>query len=320
MLIYLKPLSIFPNLHSDTLFGAITYAISELYPDEVDSMINEFENEPPFLLSSTFPFVFAGNNEAIRFFPKLILKSSDDDFEISVKDFKKYKKVEYLEEELFFKLINGEISEKEIISNLDVYHKEKNLLMIKDRKLNAGFSENIIPNNKINRLTSETKIFYTSGNEFENAGLFFLIKFYNKEYIPKVKAAMRFLRDRGFGKDISVGKGHFDYVVIDNYSIDNFLKDSDSMEYFITLSRYIPDIDKGELDIIKEDSNYEIDSKRGKGYNGDIRKQIRFFKEGSIFKGKNDFYGRLVPSSTVDSSPSYEYGFAFPLKCYGKGG
>lgn len=55
MLIYLKPLSIFPELHSDTLFGAITYAISQLYPEKVDEMVKSFEDEPPFIISSTFP-------------------------------------------------------------------------------------------------------------------------------------------------------------------------------------------------------------------------------------------------------------------------
>ena len=58
MLIYLKPLSIFPELHSDTLFGAITYAISQLYPEKVDEMVKFFEDEPPFIISSTFPFIF----------------------------------------------------------------------------------------------------------------------------------------------------------------------------------------------------------------------------------------------------------------------
>ena len=59
MLVYIKPLSTFPKLHSDTIFGAITYAISELYPDLVDGMINEFESrKPPFLISSAFPVIF----------------------------------------------------------------------------------------------------------------------------------------------------------------------------------------------------------------------------------------------------------------------
>lgn len=65
MLVYLKPLSIFPELHSDTLFGAITYAINQLYPDKVSEMIKEFEDVPPFILSSTFPFAF-NNEESLK--------------------------------------------------------------------------------------------------------------------------------------------------------------------------------------------------------------------------------------------------------------
>lgn len=36
MLVYIKPLSMFPKLHSDTLFGALTSAINELFPDKID--------------------------------------------------------------------------------------------------------------------------------------------------------------------------------------------------------------------------------------------------------------------------------------------
>ena len=42
MLIYLEPLSLFPELHSDTIFGALTYAIKELYGEEkVKEMTNQ---------------------------------------------------------------------------------------------------------------------------------------------------------------------------------------------------------------------------------------------------------------------------------------
>ena len=39
MLVYLKPFSLFPNLHSDTIFGALIYSINILYPDKTDSII-----------------------------------------------------------------------------------------------------------------------------------------------------------------------------------------------------------------------------------------------------------------------------------------
>ena len=315
MLIYLEPLSLFPELHSDTIFGALTYAIKELYGEEkVKEMLIDFEEEPPFILSSTFPYLFKDDIK-IRFFPKVILNLADG-IEKSINDLKEYKKVDFLEEEIFFKLVNGEITEGEIISNISNYHKVKNLLMKEDYEIDIGFSENIIPNNSINRLNSETKIFYTSGKEFKNLGLFFIIEFNDENYKPIVKSAIKFLKDRGFGKDISVGKGHFDFTIDEDYSINDFLKNQDDMDYFITLSRYIPSCD--EIEEINESSSYEIGSKRGMSSSGEIRNQVRFFKEGSIFPIYKDYYGTIV-SSGSDSNPAVEFGFAFPLKCIGNG-
>lgn len=318
MLVYLKPLSIFPELHSDTLFGALTYAISQLYPDKVEEMIEEFQEEPPFLVSSTFPFVFNESDsfkesEKILFYPKIITKDSSNE-QFNPQDFKDYKKVKYLEEDLFFKLLNGELTNADILNNYPKYYKVKTLLMNEKRDINISFGENIIPNNSINRISNETEgIFYTSGNEFINLGLFFLIEFNNEEYKPIIKAAIRFLKDRGFGRDISNGKGQFDYEINEEYSLDG--KVDSSLNYFVTLSRFIPN--NNDLSKINEYSSYEISSKRGKSPSGEIRKQIKFFKEGSIFPDYEKFYGKIVKSGK--DTPAVEYGFAFPLKCVGNG-
>ena len=42
MLVYIKPLSMFPKLHSDTLFGALTSAIGELFPNKVEEIKASF--------------------------------------------------------------------------------------------------------------------------------------------------------------------------------------------------------------------------------------------------------------------------------------
>ena len=124
MLVYIKPLSTFPKLHSDTLFGAITYAISELYPDKVDAMINEFESgRPPFILSSTFPVIYTPDSK-IKFYPKIIMDSDFTGFDSKI--LKEYKKISYIEEEIFFDLINGKISENDILENYDSYTKLSN--------------------------------------------------------------------------------------------------------------------------------------------------------------------------------------------------
>ena len=303
MLIYIKPLSTFPKLHSDTLFGALTSAINELYPNLVDEMINEFEQKkPPFLISSTFPVIF--NEDKVKFYPKLIMESNLSG--IDSKIIKDYKKVDYLDEKLFYSLINGELSERDILNNYEDYYRFSNLLMSEKLDVDIGFGENILPNNSVNRLVHETKIFYTQGDSYKNLGLFFLVEIFDEDYSSIIKSAIKFLKDRGFGRDISTGKGHFDFEIDETFTFD----DTSDKNMFVTLSRFIPT--PKDLGRVNEYSFYEIDSKRGRDKTGEIRKQVRFFKEGSIFPNYQMTYGNIVKSGDVN--PAVEYGYAFPLR------
>ncbi|MCL2115330.1 MAG: type III-A CRISPR-associated RAMP protein Csm4 [Methanobrevibacter sp.] len=315
MLVYIKPLSIFPELHSDTIFGAILSAISELYPPEkVEDLLLKFKDNPPFLVSSSFPYVSNGK-EKIRFFPKIIesKKESSDKNDLTGNDFhdenldskKKYKKVDFIEENLFFKLSSGDMKELDIINNLKDYTIKSNLLFKKTLDIKGKHKKTITPNNTINRITLESEaIFYSEGFEFTDMGLFFLVDFREKEYEDMVCSAIKFLKDRGFGRDISIGKGHFDYEIDDDYRLVE-----NKGNYFITLSRFIPNTE--DLSKINEYSGYEIDSKRGKSSGGELRKQVRFFKEGSTFASYKEFYGQIVESGK--DSPAIEYGYAFPM-------
>ena len=237
MLVNIKPLSTFPKLHSDTLFGALLSAINELYPDKVEYIIDKFEEgKPPFLISSTFPVLF-NEDENIRFYPKLIINSDLTD--INPKTIKEYKKVEFIDETLFKSLINGEMSEKELLENYDKYYKYSNLLMSKNPDVDFGFGKNILPNNSVNRLVNDTKIFYTQGDSYKNLGLFFLIKIFENEFEDILKSALKFLKDRGFGRDISTGKGQFDY----NIETEDLINNDENGNMFTTLSRFIPSSD-----------------------------------------------------------------------------
>ena len=141
-----------------------------------------------------------------------------------------------------------------------------------------------------------------------NMGLFFFVEFYNQEYEPVLKGAIKFLKDRGFGRDISTGKGQFVYEIEDVNLND--LTGNNNGGNFITLSRFIPTNE--DLKRINEYSSYEIDSKRGRSASGEIRKEVKFFKEGSTFPDYQKFYGKIVDSGKIN--PAVEYGFAFPLK------
>jgi CRISPR-associated protein Csm4 len=320
MLVYIKPLSIFPELHSDTIFGAIFSAISELYPEKVEELVMKFKDTPPFIISSAFPY-FCNEEEKIRFFPKIIESKNessykkdsniDKSFDENFDNKKKYKKIDFIEEELFFKFASGEINELDIVNNIENYKKNhkkipSNLLAINNIKINGKYKKTVTPNNKINRITLESEaIFYSEGFEFKNMGVFFIVDFKEEEYKDIVISAIKFLKDRGFGRDISTGKGHFDYEFDEDYSLPEI-----KGNYFITLSRFIPNDD--DLKRINEYSGYEIDSKRGKSSTGEPRKQIRFFKEGSTFADYKEFYGRIIESGK--NSPAIEYGYAFTMK------
>ena len=306
MLIYIKPLSTFPKLHSDTLFGAITSAISELYPEILEDMLKEFsDGRPPFILSSAFPYIY--NEETkVRFYPKIILDY--DSSSINRDILKKYKKINFIEEDIFLSLINGDLTELDILNKYGEYYESGSLLMTKDYGIDAHISGNILPNNSVNRLTNESDaIFYSQGDTFQNMGLFFIINFFDKEYENIIKNVFKFLKDRGFGRDLSTGKGQFDYEVSDDL-LEEF-KNCEG-QCFTTLSRYIPTSE--DLDKINEYSAYEIDSKRGRHPSGEIRKEVKFFKEGSTFPNYQLTYGNIFKSSDVN--PAVEYGYAFPVR------
>ncbi|MDI6916955.1 MAG: hypothetical protein QMC80_04070 [Thermoplasmatales archaeon] len=74
--VYLEPRTSFigSRIHSDTLFGAICWSIRQIYDKEtLENILEKFKNgKPPFLLSSTYPYI--GNGEKKHFLPKPIQK------------------------------------------------------------------------------------------------------------------------------------------------------------------------------------------------------------------------------------------------------
>jgi CRISPR-associated protein Csm4 len=299
MLVYIKPKSKFPPLHSDTIFGSIIYSISQIYPEKLEKIISRFtENtsKPPFMVSSAFPFI-ESTEGPVKFFPRIIDQPVKADPEMM----KKFKKVEFIQEEIFQKWASGKFNEGDIIGSMEKYVLEDNLLLTQE--ISSSFSRNPIiePKNSINRLSGASEnIFYAMGDNYHNMGLFFMLKIIDSEFEEYIHAALKFLEDRGFGRDISTGGGQFSYEIQENN-----LQELEGNR-FVTLSRYIPS--KDELEDMSKGSWFEIGSKRGRSSSGEIRKQVRFFKEGSTFKNTdNDYYGRVVESG----EKSLEYGLAY---------
>jgi len=298
---YLKPCSAFPRMmHSDTIFGAICSAINELFGrSEMEKM-----KESKFLVSSAFPFSKVDDNTA-HFFPKPILMPKKVPSNLMEKA-KKYKKISLLHHRTFENIINGKLTELEIIENIERYSLQHGALFPKEEKLEFRIETIDIPRNVIKRLNSKSEdFFYTTLAHFENCGLFFLIKYLDEDYRAKVEAALRFMEDKGFGGDLSVGKGHFK-LEFDRIGI----KEPENGTAFTTLSLYSPG---DEISLFGRNMWYELINREGKSADGVSKMRVPMFKEGSTFPlVEKQLYGRI---QIVRESPQvFQYGYAFPIK------
>jgi len=312
--VYLTPKSLFPtSLPSNTIFGAICIGLKEIYGDEeLKKMLALFsEGTIPFILSSAFPFV-GDSKDKHHFFPKPI----DEPFEGTITDYldqaKRFKKARYVHQSVFNAWINGTLSELDIIKDFDKkYHVSGVLLTHKEEMdLDFGLIVADTPHNVLNRLSNKSENFYYStGAYYRNAGLFFLIKFLDESYRSKIMAALRFIEDRGFGGDISSGRGQFELNFVESTEL---IKEPEEADAFTTMSLYSPDNEFNSLD--KNRIWYELTKIQGRSSDGRMKKSVFMFKEGSTFPLLNlEFYGgvkevRPAPKRVV------EYGLAFPVK------
>ncbi len=316
MIIYLQPKSSLPLLSSDTLYGAICSAICTLY-ENFDEMLEALKKSPPFLISSAFPFV--GMKETAHFFPKPIERMQEIERQresIEEKNrVKKLKKAGYIHESIFNKWINGEVNEAYLVENINDYSIKDGFVYNKELDLNFNIESRDVARNSINRQSQLSDIFYSFEDYYKNAGLFFLVKFptkeYEKEYSVVIQSAIKFLRDRGFGGDVSSGKGHFEIVNLTNRDI---IYPPEKGARFISLSRYHPTHE--EIKAFKEQTNlwYDIYTKRGRDSEGSIRKQVRFFTEGSTFPELNkEIYGEAI----MVGDKAIEFGYAYNVRMSG---
>lgn len=309
MIIYIEPKSLFPQLSSDTIYGAIFSAISNLYED-FNEFLDLFKKSPPFLISSAFPYI--GKGEKIHFFPKPIGGVPELENMKDVEGIKKLKKVKYIHESIFNKWIIGHINEAILLNNIKQYEIKDGLIYPKE--LNLDFNIDSLDNarNSINRLVQSTDIYYSSGKSYKNAGIFFLVRFADdeakKKYGTIIKGAVKFLEDRGIGEDVSSGKGHFEIM---EFSDKEIIQEYQTGNRFISLSRYHPTQEELKLYHDQNELYYDIFTKRGRSSDGRIRKQVRFFTEGSTFPslGK-EVYGELIP---VDRK-AIEFGYAYNVR------
>lgn len=313
------------TLHSDTLFGAICWGIRMLFGEEkLLSVIEEFKNTPPFLLSSAFPWKEA-RGKTTYYLPKPILPPLSADEVKNLKDrshvkiepyhtdkfhimwiaekYKQFKKLQWIHLDRFKNALQR-CSEGELfIDYLDGYISEL-------RFTNSGIAQK----NSLDRLTHSTtgagEVFFTPDISFrERHGLYFLLR--TNDIDNYLRPVLMFLQDSGIGPNARTGKNWFS-IEIEEKSL---IGDSKG-KAFITLSRLF-----GTDQIRIDNSFYHLTSVRSKvesrlEFAGeDVWKdQVMYFAAGSILTPLEQklYYGRLMPVKEVAGKTIYQYGYAYP--------
>jgi len=318
-IVTLRPLSSHRTpLRSDTLFGIICWGIKIIWDEKklLETLKQFQEKNPPFIISSAFPYANI-DNKISYFFPKPFFKpfklNPEELNPETMSDFKRYKKIRFFPYEIFLKLIQNKITEKEFFLN----HK------IEWLKFSTALYRNIIVlHNSIDRLSGsslkEGGLFMSEDTFYlTNNGLFFLLEIYNNEYENILKSVFSFLEHNGLGADSSTGKGNFK-INIENF---NGFPQYEKYDRFITLSLYYPSND--ERSFFRENSEklwYNTEQRKGKVggklfvTNNIIKKRLTMFSEGSGFPKMNkQFYGENIMVKNVPTLPHkiYHYGYAF---------
>lgn len=296
-------------IHSDTLFGAFCNAYRILYgKDHLEDLLEKFKKDTPFRISSAFPFV-----EDTYLFP--LPKSTN--LSIYSDDKKKFKKVQFVSQSLFEKILRGD----EIGEILEDYSQlqDKKVLIERERDLDHIWRVKEVPRVTIDRKSNTSEIFHVSELAFsKGCGLFFLVEFnedISTKFKAKFKAAINLLSQEGIGGERSCGKGLFEKPEFKDFKLRVPQPQSSN---HLTLSLCYPS--KEEVAGLKN-GYYELIKRGGWIYSPDgknkRKKGIRMIKEGSVYNGKITGSLKDVTPPGFNSHTVYRYGYSFNVPIAG---
>lgn len=295
------------TINSDTLFSALINTVSIYYGNEVDTWIEKFKTNPPFLLSSLFIY-----NRDKYFLPRP-LEDSFISKEVKKEMGKELKKLKLIEAQHFLKW------QQRTPFTVDDIREMSEL----SKTYSCPYEREIVPRVTLDRNTQQSSIYFCGVIKFnDNAGLWGFIAFRDNSFVEKFKTLLRLLGETGIGGEKTYGYGMFD--LIEFKPVQGILKDivQSNSTYYTLLSLYHP----SEGDNVKEKLiAYNLIRKKGWITSGRHalplkRKSLGFLTEGSVLK--EPVIGMLV-DVTPDFAPAeslnhkvYRYGYALiaPLK------
>ncbi len=316
--IFLEPRGAYRHeLHSDTLFGLICWAIRQVCSEArlVELLEGFAAGQPPFLISSAFPC--AKDGKAWKpFLPRPLLPPPELDKpdKEEAQRLKRYKRLRYIPADHFKQFLRGGYSERSYYAS-DVW---ENLAAPVPRPTDRLHST-------IDRLSGTTDGEGTlfARLEYRTAGLFFLLR---GEEAGLVVQALRFLYDFGWGGGNSVGYGHFAATEGESPLGEPVA----GPDRFMTLSLYYPRPD--ELEHFRGgEAWYELSVRKGKVgghflHAGDFwKRSVLMFAPGSTFpaRAERQVYGcNPIVKGRKDGLPfdvqQFGYAFAVGMKSAGE--
>ena len=304
-------------LHSDTLFSALCCTLIEMGEGKtLRELLKSFqEGNPPFLLSSAFPY--AGT---LLFFPKPILRPDLEGTSDELR--RKYKDVRFLSQGIWEAFLEGEsvasyLKQENLLQDGSLWVTDSEKVQLPKPTKFPFWCRDIVPRVTIDRVSSTSSIFHAGRVIFsQNCGLYFLIEFREEFFRNIIDQALLLLADAGLGGERSSGHGQFKLR-----KSEPFPPFEGEGSVFLTLSLYNPTQEEISQGVLKNPASYEITERRGwiysPSYSGKYRKSVRMLAEGSLFCPLlNMAFGQLAnvtPAIESPPHPVYRYGFAFPV-------
>lgn len=300
------------TVRSDTLWGALIQKWLLLFDDDPDELCCQ----TPFRVSSCFPLI-----NGARFYPApvnacdpLIQKIGDQtqttSDAISVKD---VKRIQYLSEELFFKVLGGAPLDLTDCNRHTVFPWPAGKKPVFTRQMQR-------PRVKIDPLTDnvgENAFFYCADQYFtapDKSGLFFLAVFQDETARRRFGASMRLLGDSGLGADRSAGRGLFAFTASRGQT-----PEIEKPQRHILLSLYHPTRQEVQAGVLRHDkSAYTLVRRFGHADAAGVRRfrraDVWFLAEGAVlpFQPQGDAL-RVIQQTNFIPHPVYRCGRAMTL-------
>ncbi len=313
---------------SDTLFGAVCWGIWLLYGEvRLRQFLASYANENPALVvSSAFPYLVS-DGQTTHLFPKP--KSCPATPPADERHFglaKRFRKVRYLDDALFQKVIENGLTNQDLWDSLvrnETTLSDDQQVLSHVRSKGPGLKLEVVPGNAIDRLAGGTLegMLYHSTEWFfgPDTGAFFLARL-AEEWEKEALAVFRYYGDKGLGGDSSVGKGNYKLDVNDGLP---YREPSDGKRW-VTLSLYYPK--PAEWDFCRnnpEQSWYSVIRRKGRVESAfspttnSWKKSVLMLEEGSSFPVIDGIgeYGMLPEvGARPDGAKVLQNGLAFPVK------